>query len=95
MGARTSKQVIQKLKEQPMEIWHQGQRVSDVTAEPGFANGVKSLAALYDLQWQEPDTLLFDSPDTGDKVGLTFMIPRTKAELSRIGNGMQLTAGVV
>ena len=69
MGARHAKDVIQKLKEQPIELWHRGKRVKDITAEPGLGNGVKSLAALYDVQWQEPDAMLFDSPTTKNKVG--------------------------
>jgi 4-hydroxyphenylacetate 3-monooxygenase len=92
MGARTGKEVIQKLKEKPIEIWHAGRRIEDITAVPGFANGVKSLAELYDLQWQEPEKLLFDSPTTGDKVGRSFMIPRTQAELNSVGNAMKRTA---
>ncbi|MCA9949066.1 MAG: 4-hydroxyphenylacetate 3-monooxygenase, oxygenase component [Anaerolineales bacterium] len=92
MSARTGEQVIKKLQEQPMEIWHRGTRVEDITTEPGFAGGVQSLAGLYDLQWQEPDTLLFDSPSTGDKVGRTFMIPKTKEELMSIGDAMKRTA---
>lgn len=89
MGARTGKEVIRKLKEQPMEIWHRGKRVEDVTSEPGFANGAASLAELYDVQWSEPDTMLFDSPTTGDKVGRSFMIPKTRDELASIGDAMK------
>jgi 4-hydroxyphenylacetate 3-monooxygenase len=93
MGARRGEQVLQKLKEQPMEIWHRGKRVKDMTTEPGFANGAASLAELYDVQWQEPDTMLFDSPTTGDKVGRSFMIPTTKEELMSVGQMMQRWAG--
>lgn len=89
MGARRGEEVLQKLKEEPMEIWHRGKRVEDMTTEPGFANGAASLAELYDLQWEDPDTMLFDSPTTGDKVGRSFMIPETKEELMSIGRMMQ------
>jgi 4-hydroxyphenylacetate 3-monooxygenase len=85
MGARKATDVIKKLKDQPIEIWHRGKKVKDITTEPGLANGVKSLAALYDVQWQEPDTMLFDSPTTKNKVGRSFMIPKTKDELASIG----------
>ena len=85
MGARRGKDVIQKLKEQPVELWHRGKRVADVTVEPGLANGAASLAELYDLQWEDPDTMLFDSPTTGDKVGRSYLIPRTKEELMSVG----------
>ena len=88
MTARHTKDVIKKLKEQPIELWHRGKRVKDITAEPGLANGVKSLAALYDVQWQDPDVMLFDSPTTKNKVGRSFMIPKTKEELASIGEMM-------
>src|SRR5215472_9900523 len=88
MPARHGKDVIEKLKTQPIEIWHRGRRVADVTSEPGLAGGVRSLAELYDLQWQYPDEMLFNSPDTGNKVGRSFMIPRTQEELASIGTMM-------
>lgn len=93
MGARRGEQVLQKLREQPMEIWHRGQRVEDMTTEPGFANGAASLAELYDLQWADPETMLFDSPTSGEKVGRSFMIPQTKEELMSVGKMMQRWAG--
>ena len=75
-----------------MELWHRGRKVADVTAEEGFASGVRSLAARYDLQHSEPDRLLFASPETGDPVGLSFMIPETPDELARVGDSMHRIA---
>ena len=75
-----------------MELWHRGRKVSDVTTEEGFAGGVRSLAARYDLQHSEPDRLLFASPETGDPVGLSFMIPETRDELVRVGDSMHRIA---
>jgi 4-hydroxyphenylacetate 3-monooxygenase len=72
-----------------MELWHRGRRVDDVTAEPGLAGGAASLAELYDVQWQDPAAMLFDSPDTGDKVGRSYLIPRTRDELMSVGTMMQ------
>ncbi len=88
MSARHGSEVLRKLKEQPIELWHRGVRVADITAEPGLSGGVRSLAELYDLQWQHPDDMLFDSPATGNKVGRSFMIPATQAELTSIGDMM-------
>ncbi len=88
MGARRGHEVIQRLRENPPELWHRGKRVEDPTTEPGLANGVRSLARLYDLQWEEPDVMLFDSPTTGQKVGRSFMIPRTQEELTSVGEMM-------
>src|SRR5687768_5012486 len=88
MGARRGEEVIRRLKEQPIELWHRGQRVQDISIEPGIANGIHSLAHLYDVQWQDPDKMLFDSPTSGEKVGRSHMIPKTQEELASIGEMM-------
>ena len=92
MAARTGAQLIEKLRSEPADIWHRGEKVTDVTTAPGFANGVRSLADLYDLQHQEPELLTFDSPETGNPVGRSFEIPTSSKGLSRIGDAMQRTA---
>jgi 4-hydroxyphenylacetate 3-monooxygenase len=61
-----------------------------VTTHPAFRGGVHSLAALYDLQWQQPEVTLFDSPTTGKKVARSFMLPRTQAELRSVTRAMQV-----
>jgi len=92
MAARTGAELIQALKESPMELWHRGRKVEDITAEDGIAGGVRSLAARYDFQHSEPERLLFPSPDTGDPVGMSFMIPRTREDLARVGDSMHRLA---
>jgi 4-hydroxyphenylacetate 3-monooxygenase len=92
MPARSGRDLVNTLQEHPMEIWHRGRRVTDVTAEPGFAGGVRSLAGLYDLQLREPGVMLFDSPSTGHKVARSFMIPATREELTGVGDAMKRAA---
>jgi len=92
MPARRGEQVIQKLREEGPEIWYRGERVADVTTHPAFKNGVRSLAELYDVQWQQPEVMLFDSPTTGEKVGRSFLIPRTKEELLSVSRMMKVWA---
>ena len=85
MPARTGEQYLQGLRERPPEVWVGGHRVSDVTSHPGFANGARSVAALYDMQ-HEPDLLdemTFESPSSGDRVGMSFMMPDNLADLER------------
>ena len=50
MPARTGKQYLEGLRQQPREIFLGGQRVEDVTTFPGLAGGARSLAGLYDMQ---------------------------------------------
>ncbi|MBM4422243.1 MAG: 4-hydroxyphenylacetate 3-monooxygenase, oxygenase component [Chloroflexi bacterium] len=92
MGARKGEQVIQKLREASPEIWYAGERVKDPTTHPALMNGVASLARLYDLQWEQPEVMLFDSPTSGQKVGRSHMIPRTREELQSVSRMMKVWA---
>jgi len=85
MAARTGENYIRGLKENPREVWINGEQVSDLTAHPAFQNGIKSVAALYDMQ-HEPSLLeemTYPSPTTGKPVGLSFLIPETIQDLER------------
>ncbi|HEY7650871.1 MAG TPA: 4-hydroxyphenylacetate 3-monooxygenase, oxygenase component [Methylomirabilota bacterium] len=85
MPARTGKDYLAGLREQPREIYLAGQRVEDVTTFPGLANGARSMAALYDMQFDPAlrDEMTYPSPTTGDRVGLSFITPRTTDDLAR------------
>lgn len=89
-GARRGEQLLRKLRENSPEIYYAGQRVKDVTTHPAFRRGVESLASLYDLQWKYPDVMLYDSPASGNKVGRSFMIPKTHGELRSISRMMKV-----
>jgi 4-hydroxyphenylacetate 3-monooxygenase len=85
MPARTGAEYLKGLQEQPREIYLGGQRVEDVTTFPGLANGARSVAALYDMQ-REPglqEQMTYTSPSTGQRVGLSFLIPRSAEDLTR------------
>ncbi len=50
MPARTGRQYIEGLREQRREVWLRGERVKDVTTQPGLTGGVRAIASLYDMQ---------------------------------------------
>ena len=83
MPARTGEQYLQGLRERHPEVWVGGQRVKDVTTHQGFANGARSVAALYDMQHDPAlvEEMTFASPTTGDRVGLSFLSPRNLEDL--------------
>jgi 4-hydroxyphenylacetate 3-monooxygenase len=85
MPARTGEQYITGLRERAAEVYIDGEQVKDVTVHPAFRNGVRSIAHLYDMQhdpaWR--DDMTYRSPTTGDRVGLSFIIPRTIEDLER------------
>ena len=85
MPARTGNEYLAGLREQPREVHLAGQRVDDVTAFPGLANGARSIAALYDLQCDPAhrDEMTYPSPSSGDPVGLSFLTPKSVADLER------------
>ena len=85
MPARTGKDYLAGLREQRREIYLGGQRVEDVTAFPGLANGARSVAALYDMQHDPAlrDEMTYTSPTTGQRVGLSFITPKTTDDLAR------------
>jgi 4-hydroxyphenylacetate 3-monooxygenase len=62
-----------------------GEEVADVTTYPGLRNGVKTLARLYDMQHDPAylDDMTYVSPSTGDRVGLSFLEPRSPEDLDR------------
>jgi 4-hydroxyphenylacetate 3-monooxygenase len=85
MPARTGREYIKGLLEQECEVWLGGERVTDVTTHPGLRNGAQAIAALYDMQ-HDPDlrdAMTYVSPTTGDRVGLSFIIPRTRQDLEQ------------
>ncbi len=85
MPARTGREYLSGLRAQEREVWLRGERVKDVTAQPGLRNGARAIAALYDMQ-HDPrlrDEMIFASPSSRERVGLSFIVPRTREELER------------
>ncbi|MGE3918487.1 MAG: 4-hydroxyphenylacetate 3-hydroxylase family protein, partial [Hyphomicrobiaceae bacterium] len=85
MPARTGRQYLDGLRSQGREIWLGGERVRDVTTHPGLAGGARAIAALYDMQHDPAlrSRMTYASPTTGDPVGLSFIVPRTRDDLVR------------
>ena len=84
MGVRTGTEFVAGLRDS-REVWLGDERVSDVTAHPAFCGAIESLAHLYDMQ-REPEyreLLTYPSPITGEPVGLSFLIPRTREDVIR------------
>lgn len=94
MGARTGQQFLDGLREQPREVYIEGELVRDVTEHRAFQNVLHSVAHLYDMQHdpQYRDDLTYESPDTGERVGTSFMQPRTMDDLKKRGRAMQVWA---
>ncbi len=101
MPARTGKQYIDGLSERPPNLYMSGKKVKDATKEPGLMGGIKTLARLYDLQ-HDPEyakKMTYESPTTGDQVGISFLTPRTHEDLDRrremMRNWAKITCGMM
>ncbi|KGP92332.1 MFS transporter [Pontibacillus chungwhensis BH030062] len=81
MPAKTGDQYIERIRKAKNNVYIGGERVEDPTTHPSFKNVVKSMAHLYDLQYENPDKMLYTSPTSGDKVGMTFMRPESIEDL--------------
>jgi 4-hydroxyphenylacetate 3-monooxygenase len=84
MGVRTGRQFLESLRDD-REIWIDGERVADVTADPRFASAAMSIAELYEMQHDPAlrDRLTYKSPSSGERVGLAFIQPTAIEELVR------------
>ena len=70
------------------EVWLDGERVADVTCDPRLGRGMRSIAALYDLQLDPArlDQMTYLSPTSGERVGLSHIQPRSIDDLVRRRN---------
>ena len=96
MPARNGQQYIQRLKEQPPSLYLGGEKVKDPTTHPGLTGGIRTIGRLLDMQ-HDPKTageMTYDSPTTGDPVGLSFIAPRTTEDLEARRNMMRRWAQV-
>ena len=85
MPARTGAEYIAGLQARPPAIFMRGEEVKDVTTYPGLRNGVQTLARLYDMQHERAyaDDMTYISPSSGERVGLSFLEPRTREDLEQ------------
>ena len=83
MPARTGAEYIANMKENGPEVYLHGERVEDVTTHPALRGGAETLARMYDMQHDPAirDEMTYISPTTGDRVGTSFITPRTKEDL--------------
>jgi 4-hydroxyphenylacetate 3-monooxygenase len=84
MGIRNGVEVLAGLRD-GRAVFIDGERVTDVTRDPRLAGGARTLAALYDMQHRPElqDALTYLSPTSGDRIGLSFIEPKTPDDLRR------------
>jgi aromatic ring hydroxylase len=99
MAARDGDAYLKSLRATDREIWMGGERIDDVVDHPMLRGGAEAIAAYYDLQFELPDLLLVDDPETGEPINTTHLVPHTPVELQRRGDALraisELSMGVM
>jgi 4-hydroxyphenylacetate 3-monooxygenase len=84
MGARTGKEYVERLGNARPTVHINGEEVTGgIPEHPAFRNVVRTYAELFDLQHDERfrDQLTYVSPTSGDRVGTSFLVPKTAEDL--------------
>lgn len=95
MGARTGQQYIERLDATNPTIQIGGEVVTGpISQHPAFKGVVRTYADLYDLQHRPDlrDVMTYESPTTGERVGTSFLVPRTAEDLVRRRRMMKVWA---
>src|ERR1700709_1717979 len=95
MGARNGEAYVAGLRAARTHVQIHGETLTGGVADhPAFRNVVRSYAQLYDMQADPAlrDALTYDSPSSGERVGMSFMVPRSVGDLQRRSGAMKLWA---
>ena len=95
MGARTGQEYVERLAQTRPSVELNGEFVQGPIPEhPALAGIVRTYAELFDLQHDPAlrDVLTYESPTSGDRVGTSFLVPRTAADLERRRAGFKAWA---
>ncbi|WP_332307823.1 4-hydroxyphenylacetate 3-monooxygenase, oxygenase component [Pontibacillus chungwhensis] len=83
MPAITGDEYLRRVNALKSDVWYDGQKITGKISEhPAFAGMIKSQAALYDLQHQKKN-MTFKCEKTGEDVGVSYLIPRSKEDLQK------------
>ncbi len=86
MGARSGTQFLSRLDETPREIWYGEEKITgNVSGHKAFQGIAKSIAALYNMQGRADleEAMTYVSPTSGQRVGTSFLQPKTRDDLAK------------
>ena len=82
MGARTGQEYVDRPAQTRPSVELNGESLEGPIPEhPALAGVVRTYAQLFDLQHKPElrDVLTYESPTSGDRVGTSFLVPRSAA----------------
>ncbi|GAE07420.1 4-hydroxyphenylacetate 3-monooxygenase [Paenibacillus sp. JCM 10914] len=92
---KSGKEYIERIDQQKINIWYKGNRIEGpLSQHPAFQGLIQTQAELYDMQCeaQYMKQMTYQSPDSGEYVGLSFLPPKNKEDLQRRRTMMELWA---
>jgi 4-hydroxyphenylacetate 3-monooxygenase len=95
MAIRTGQQYLDKVNGMRPHVVIDGEIVSENIAEhPAFKNVARTYATLFDMQHdpEYQDKLTYASPTTGDRVNVSFLVPKTVEDLEKRRAGISIWA---
>ena len=84
MGAKTGKEYIDRVDQARANVWINGKQViGKISEHDAFKGVMQSQAELYDLQHirEKREYMTYTSPSSGERVGTSFIQPKTKDDL--------------
>ncbi|MEM8561858.1 MAG: 4-hydroxyphenylacetate 3-hydroxylase N-terminal domain-containing protein [Pseudomonadota bacterium] len=75
-------------------VYLNGEAITDVTTHKAFKRSVQTTAGLFDLQAsaEHIDELTFESPTSGGRVGVSWLLPTSYEEMVKRREGLTLLA---
>ena len=95
MAARTGQEYVEALDERAIRVEIEGTQYTGRVSEiPQLRNVVRTYAQLFDLQHDEAlrDAMTYESPTSGERVGMSFLQPASVEDVARRGAAMRVTA---
>lgn len=89
MGVKNGQEFLSRIDQLETELWVDGQRLKGSISEcPEFRGLLQTKASLYEFQTLEENLfdMTYDSPSSGEKVGMSFLQPTTKEDLKKRRN---------
>lgn len=91
MPIRTGQQYLESLKDD-RQIFIDGERVGNPVGDPRFAGAAQTMAGLLEMQHDPAlnGTLTYESPATGDRVGMTHIQPKSREDVVARGDAIKI-----
>ena len=92
MPTRTGAEYIDGLSADKREVWIGAEKVEDVCKHPAFNGSIRGVSGFFDWQQRHADTCTYSDTATGQRTGISHLIPRSADDLRRRHRGLERLA---